>query len=564
MTILEGDGSFEGKAGKLRFRYQPSRSDRRHLTVVFSGHRARGTVDFEGAASNLRTAVIWIYDEFGPDSKVTYYLSDSGQNSPVELVSEFLSFAMQSLELSAHEISCIGFSKGASAALYFGLRSNVGSIIATVPPIWPGSAARKRSPDVFLGMINRQLDEDEETKRIDELIPDLIRSGAGASTATYVLTSETDPRYWEQVEPNLGLLKLLPGLTMFKYDSGVIRGHSDVTPYAIPTVMALLYLHADGFNPSFATSMASVQMHHESVAREQLRTHTGIARLNAIPFRDNRLFLEMDTLIRGYAVPDYGIMERSLELRSADGHKASFPLSTEKNSMLSRRYLSDTFVDYTACMSVTSQGLGIPLADIPLGKHDISVSLRSHSDKTIATEPRLLPASGLSLPRFYNTDQRIVSVRALRSGIELEALSPYEIAPSTDLIVRPALLTVTGTLLTIQGSFNLPGVTVENWGDATVRLVAERQGESQLLPLGLLDRPNWAPSPSLRKAAFGDIGGRGIDLSNLVGGLYDLRLLVMSSHRVAKSTVFACLSVSDAGVSAEQISSAAVDAASLS
>ncbi len=547
--LKHGEGTYSGEHGELKYRFQPSRSDRRHLTIIFSGHRERGTVDFSTASANIRTDVLWIHDDFGQDNKVTYYLSDAGANSPIDLVTEFVPAALGSLKLDLSQVTFTGFSKGAAAALYYGLRLNAGSVIAAVPPIWPGRAARKRSPEVFAGMIRPEGDVEEETNRIDRLIPDLILGGSGTRTAIYVLSSESDPRYWEQIEPNLALLHTLPMFTLLMYKSDLIAGHTDVTPYAMPTVLALIYFLADGLSPALPRTVQAAQSQEASVSKAQLEAREGIAVLRELSSEPGLLFPEMETLIRGLSVPDYGLMERALLLQAESGALASYPLGTKKDPLLSRRYLSGTFVDYTAGVSVTVRERGLAISKLPEGRHAMQVRLSATHMPNVTVQAPLRPSPKLKLPRFFHDDHRIAVLSEIDSQLYIEVVTPDNIPSEKTVAVEVDLLEVSGTKLSLQGRYFVAGAIVDRWGSATYCLEAEGASVSQLFSLGLLDRPHKAPAASLRKAAFGDLGNRGVDLTQLPDGDYMLRVLFLSPNRNVRSLPFASLSKIDNEIS---------------
>lgn len=140
MILEEGISTFSGTTGKLRYKYRQGNSDRNHLLIIFSGFRHKGTLDFGGdAIESIRHNVLWVYDEFGEEEENCYYLLQKGSFIPLNTVVEFLEKISESYGISFENMTFAGFSKGGSAALYFGLRFDVGAVIATVPQLYIGS-----------------------------------------------------------------------------------------------------------------------------------------------------------------------------------------------------------------------------------------------------------------------------------------------------------------------------------------------------------------------------------------------------------------------------------------
>jgi hypothetical protein len=117
----------------IYYKYKPRKYDNKHLIVVFSGFGGASefSYDFENALLDCPAHVIWIKDDF--DGHCSYY-SCRGMSLIIEtLVINFIEKFISDLEIEKSEVTFAGFSKGGSAALYFGLKYNYKNIVCTVP-----------------------------------------------------------------------------------------------------------------------------------------------------------------------------------------------------------------------------------------------------------------------------------------------------------------------------------------------------------------------------------------------------------------------------------------------
>lgn len=543
MLLHNGDHTFEGQNGKLKYKFSKSTSDRRHLLVIFSGFRDKGTLDFGRALDGIRNNILWIYDEFEEAGENCYYYMAENKTEPRDLVDEFLESVCTSLNLEWSNISVAGFSKGGSAALYYGLRHRVGAVISTVPQFLIGRYVRQSWPAVFDFMRGSE-EPDIAQKTLDAVIPQTLAGHADAQTYVYVLTSPADHQYEEEIKPYLGELRQLAHFNLLVSESPLITQHNEVTAYNVPALMSLFQLTADGLYPEFGEVHTSVDASGE-IAAAQRSYRQGVANVEQIMTSGGRLDIKAATFIRGVAQPDYSSMSRELQVVLASGEKTILPLGKGIDKTISRRYVQETFVDYRAASSTTPNHAGYALSAFPEGKSKLSVSMRgkSGSSSVIATVTTLTPQFRHSIDNdfllLWNSDE---------DGAEVERRTIRDIPVSWNSFVSIDELHISDEhKFHIHGWFAPLGTTINQWGDALYYLVLANEERSYTFQLGMLDKAKLAQqidlSATLSKAYVSDIRNQGVDLSQVLTGDYEASLLCVNKDVVARTKKIASLAV---------------------
>lgn len=128
---------------------------------------------------------------------------EGGKFGPREIVDNFIDEVRRELGLEFHNLTYAGFSKGGTAAIYFGLRHQVGAIITTVPQFYLGSYAKKNWPKVFDFMRDKAKDLNQQQSTFDALLPECLAQNKNSVSHLYIFTSRSDAQFPVEIEPNL-------------------------------------------------------------------------------------------------------------------------------------------------------------------------------------------------------------------------------------------------------------------------------------------------------------------------------------------------------------------------
>jgi len=351
---------------EIKFKKKNRKYDTKHLIVVFSGFGGTGefTYDFEGALQDCPADILWIKDDFF--EHCTYYLC-KGMNFSVEFaVHDFIKKNLEELNLTKEQCTVAGFSKGGSAALYFGTKYNIKNILSTVPQFYVGSYARKNWPVVA----NHMMGEDSEinVKAIDHLITDVIKEDKILDKNIYLLTSCADKQYMPEIAPNLSSLIKYKNFNLLLSTSILVREHNQVTVHHLPLILGILYSLAQGAAPRYGytelggdaysipkkpsaiplTVLKSVKIENGKFYPE------GVAILRELSCAENK-----DIIIRLHLVND----EISKEIHLAKGHKP----------YLTRFLYNGNFVNYDKGWFCSPSHAGFILDDIAVGKYQLYI-----------------------------------------------------------------------------------------------------------------------------------------------------------------------------------------------
>jgi hypothetical protein len=109
---------------EIKFKIKPRKYDTQHLIVIFSGFGSSGefTYDFENALMDCPASILWIKDDF--EGHCTYYTC-LGMDFKIEkAINIFIDETLNSLNLMKSQCTVAGFSKGGTAAIYYGVKYN--------------------------------------------------------------------------------------------------------------------------------------------------------------------------------------------------------------------------------------------------------------------------------------------------------------------------------------------------------------------------------------------------------------------------------------------------------
>lgn len=378
MSIVEGTYLHDGV--NVKYKYRKAIGDRRNLIVIFSGFRDRGTYDFDGGpVTGVRGNILWIMDEFSDN--FAYYLCKDLDFEVERATVSLIHQAIQYLDISPDQCAVAGFSKGGSAALYYGIKYNYGAILATVPQMHIGSYVKKNWPEVFKAMTKDG--STAECEYLDSLLPNLLREDINLARNVYLFSSESDPQHTENIEPYVSEFGKYENFNYVLTSSPLVDTHSAVTRYNVPTITSIMSLLSEGARPalgilrngSLYPGNTTPKLTLEQVSRKDEVVHA----ITSLTFQGSVLYPSGYAFVKGYPADDYGKVRTRLRFQSAETIY-EVPMGGVKDPLLSTRFYEHQFCDYSVGMFASIAHKGIPLADFPDGTYQLSLDIR-HSGK---------------------------------------------------------------------------------------------------------------------------------------------------------------------------------------
>lgn len=345
----------------ITYRFKPRRYDTQHLIVVFSGFGATGefTYDMQGVLQDAHADVLWIKDDF--DGHCCYYLAQDMDLRIRDAVHTFIQQRIEALGVTRHDVTLAGFSKGGSAALYFGLYFDFPNIVATVPQFHIGSYVAKNwqaSAKNMMGALT-----EENVQALDELLPTALRDDEHIEKNIYLLTSPADEQYEPEILPYLSEFKKYSNFNLFLSRSLLVRAHNQVTSHHVPLLLAVFHSLASGAVPKYGEVEL---LGDQKIGPNPTPPFEPVAQLRSIAVRDGRVFLEGAAFVRGVPCENWADIHVTLELRSPDT-EFLIPIAKVHRPSLSREYYRDGYVCYDKGWFTSHQHKGYDLSMVTPG-----------------------------------------------------------------------------------------------------------------------------------------------------------------------------------------------------
>lgn len=354
---------------KIKYKYKKRKYDAKHAIFIFSGFGGGGrqfTYDFENALQECPAHIIWIKDDFS--DFCAYYLCHNLTFTIEDAVHSFIMLMLQRFGLEKQDCSLAGFSKGGSAALYFGLKYNFQNIIATVPQFHIGSYIKKQWPSVaekILGNITN-----ENVSMLDSLLPDLLLNDRDFNKNIYLLTSRSDSQYEAEVKPYVKGFSKYYNFNYFMANSQLIREHNQVTSYHVPLLLGIFYSLSQGAIPRYGMC----ELIADNRSRLRAASPDPIAILKHISVNNTVIFPEGIAVLKGISCGEYSDIHIEMVFEN-ETQEIVFPIAKNHRSILTRQLYEEGFVNYDKGWFCTAKFQGLNVQELPAGRYRILLDI---------------------------------------------------------------------------------------------------------------------------------------------------------------------------------------------
>lgn len=370
------------------YRHQVSKYDFNHIIFVFSGfHRGwPGNYDFLKAFKDCPCDVVWINDKF--DDMYSYYLCVDMDFRVEVAITEFMTNFIEKKKLKPQNVTVTGYSKGGSAALYYGLKLDIDNIVATVPQIYIGDYIDNNWQHVAEHMLGKDYSK-FKIRFLDNLLPQMLIKDKKIDRNIYLLTSEVDEQYPLHILPNLYHFEKYTNFNLLKTHSLFVRQHSHVTSHHTALLLSIYYALASEAVPRFNNGAVDF-FGRQELAVTKKPSGEPYVDLQKIEITEGKLFIEGIAILRGIDAEDYSDINYELHLIG----KSSFSKKLAKDHMpyLSRQLFNEVLIAYDKCWFTTYKKKGIDIMDIDKGEYElwITIEVKGVVRKTRIVSSRLL------------------------------------------------------------------------------------------------------------------------------------------------------------------------------
>ncbi|MGV2954007.1 accessory Sec system protein Asp2 [Glutamicibacter sp. AGC46] len=517
---------------QIGYKFQEAKYDRKHLIVIFSGFRKKGTFDFEGKAlSKLTANILWIDDCF--DGKYSYYMRHRRGEDLAHKINKFIESKLDELGLNKHQCTLSGFSKGGSAALYYAARFGYRNIVITVPQFFIGRYITSAWNECITSMT--PTGSPEELLELDNiLIRELEYSNKEKNI--YLFTSPADYQYESEIVPNLSLMRKFDNFNLITSETPLITRHNQVTKYNVPGIIAILSLLAEDIQPIIG------EIGNGAGRPEQIEARTPNISLGEMHasvessfIRNGRLFLTGYALFENHVSDTWGSQKNWLVFNGKN-HKISSPLGQISDENVNGKYYSEPFINHSHASFATVGHKGINVTGLPDGKYELSLAVEV--DGVRESSARDLGATA-DLTSYH--DGRVYRLRKNDKEFSLSVVS-FKNLSNSDCYFDPIQNEILESKLFLKGYLVPPGIDIEDW--KSVRYFVEfseiSRGERIYRPaacdhkLDIAERTgNFFNDQS--KAFYATKGYKGIELSSLPQGEYEVRVVGLAATSIFAS-----------------------------
>ena len=526
------DQEFVYQGLSVTYKFRRSLQDRRHLLVVFSGGFGENKrYDLDGSVvDGIRTDILWIRDRF--DGDFSYYIRTHRRGTLVaEAVAALIEKVRVERGLEKQHCTFLGFSKGASGALYHALVDDYPNVIAVVPRMRIGSGNRRLRPHVIKQLIGK--DTDEGVLELDSLLPSLLASDRNMARNLYLFTSEADPQYKTDIAPFVSDFERYENFNFIVTDSPLVVRHRDVGSYNVPLLLATIAALGEGAVPRYGrvrngtgAFTSSVPLPRIESVRERGET---VCRMTSLALKDGRFYPEGLLFIKGMDTKDPGPLSRKLVLASEAG-RTNYPLENVWDDRLNRTYFENEFCDYSHGKFSSPQRAGFDLSELPEGRHTLVLEL-DHGGVSVTLDE--VPAD----PRdsALVTGQHLVRLRS--NGMAVELLKGSVLADRMPgSYFKLGTTWAHGNTVHVAGRYVLPGVRTLRRNDLRYYLVLTHVGTRSAASAHQLATSRRVfpgdkvgdPLGDYRFTSFGTRSGEGIALNDAAPGEYDVYITALA------------------------------------
>lgn len=505
----------DGVEVKYKLRY--AKFDCKHLLVIFSGFGADSNITYNFSGNTLDfcpSNILWIKDDFL--GNCCYYLCHKMNFIFERCVNKLILDVIDRLYLTKENVTLCGGSKGATAALYFGIKYNYKNIICSAPQVMIGDFNKKVHKDVYEHMIKCE----EDKTLLNNIIKENISDDKEINKNIYLFSSPVDE--WEKCENLHEWLKKYKNFNHFITYSSCVLQHNMVTSYNVPLILSLILCTSQNISPIFGEyNYNGIPIEKENIRKiileRQISSNICIATINKFEFCENKFFLEGVAFIKGYDSPSYGLFKKNLILKNINASSDAyyFPLGSILNKYNSKTYFDSTFCDYTSASYATLDKKGLAL-DVPFGTYVVSIKVEGKG-KSLESFAKLECGEKIIISDKAVYRMRSREEKAYFQKIPLLSIHEPDIFQLKERWKKDAILHYAGI-------FAVYGIELENWSECTFYIVLKKENTLYGFYMG---KNNYSELNNLfegygiySKSNFCTYKGKGIDISRVESGHY--------------------------------------------
>lgn len=505
----------------IKYIFKSAQLDNTNLLIIFSGFGLKSdfTYDFRGKSlEGYRSNILWILDNFFDNC--CYYICYKKNFHIEHAIIKFINELILQLNICKENCTLCGASKGASSALYYGIKYNFKNIIASCPQMKLGTFLKNIHPNTAIHMMDEI--NLESIDYFDSIIKNLLIYDKLIDKNIYLISSPVDE--WETCEEYIPYFKKYKNFNHIITRSSCAWRHNKITSYNLPILQSILYSLGEGIIPKYGTVFNGIPLikdkSWEDELQKQVQKNVCIATLSNASIKNGLFYPEGAAFIKGIESCKYGLFKKVLFFVSIEGFY-SFSLGSIRNEELSKQYFENVFCDYSTGGYASPNYEGLDLSTLPLGNYKMVIKVNSpHKECQSACKYCLSKdIYGIS------SDGKLVRcTQDINGNAILQKFLPISTYQPNYFLVRNKW--IQENLLHYEGDFIIYGIEIKNWGDCCFYLVLCNNQKCFPFFIGMhnIERLNcfFDGCGIYQKSNFSTPQRKGIDFSSLPKGEYEI------------------------------------------
>lgn len=223
---------FSYKGMHVKYLLNISHTNSVKLLIIFSGlgKDSNITYDFMSTFSNMNVSTLHIKDCFY--GNCAYYFMYKDSLIVEDTIIKLINTVSKSLSLDYKQMGVLGGSKGASAALYYGIKYPFSLTISSAPQLKIGSFLAKGWKDILYNMSLRS----DAIPFLDSILSILISKKSDTNGKFYIFTSKND----EYEYLDYSIFKNIPNLSFIDLNTKEVTQHNKITKTALPIIKTII------------------------------------------------------------------------------------------------------------------------------------------------------------------------------------------------------------------------------------------------------------------------------------------------------------------------------------
>lgn len=368
---------------KIKYKFKPKKYDNNHLIVVFSGFGAISefTYDFENLLQESNANVLWIKDDFF--GHCSYYLCNQMNFNIEKAVITFINKQIKNLGLTKNNCSLIGFSKGGTAALYYGIKYCFKNILITVPQTFIGNYIKQDWPIIAKHMMGENFSS-KEVDKLNKIIMNLLKNDNDREKNIYLVTSKKDEQYNTEIIPLVDELYKYSNMNYILSESIFVRAHNHVTSHHAQFILGILYILSNNIAPFLGSKV----LKGESADIIKDRSADPVVNIKHIKLNQGLLFIEGVALLRGIEFKEYSDVDYGIKFVSIESQKAfEYKLAKCHRANLTKDYFNGDFVIYDKAWVTTLKHNGLNIEDLEVGTYELHLLIYAVKENIMKSVP---------------------------------------------------------------------------------------------------------------------------------------------------------------------------------